>query len=117
MGVEAIAQNLGLGALLSDLRVNFGGYELLDHWQRGEFHHDLLLRIEPRGRLPGPVLVVATNCNGGVKEVLCLESPPREEALWHYRCPDAPRFQRRDAPDPRPRAHRTLVRSLRASER
>jgi len=48
MSVEAIAQNLGLGALLSDLRSNFGGYEILDHWQRGEFHHDLLLRVEPK---------------------------------------------------------------------
>ncbi|HXJ18714.1 MAG TPA: hypothetical protein VMT03_00665 [Polyangia bacterium] len=92
MTVEAIAQNLGLGALLSDLRVNFGGYQILDHWQRGEFHHDLLLRVEPRGRLPGPVLVVATNCNGGVKEVLCLATPPDEGALWHYRCPEAPGF-------------------------
>jgi hypothetical protein len=92
MRVEAIAQNLGLGALLSDLRSNFGGYEILDHWQRGEFHHDLLLRVEPKDRLPGPVLVVATNCNGGVKEVLCLESPPQEEALWHFRCPDSPDF-------------------------
>jgi hypothetical protein len=92
MSVEAIAQNLGLGALLFDLRVTFGGYEVLEHWQRGEFHHDLLLRVEPHGHLPGPVLVVATNCNGGVKEVLCLESPPDEAALWHHRCPDAPEF-------------------------
>ena len=92
MSVESIAQNLGLGALLSDLNVTFGGYEILDHWQRGEFHHDLLLRVEPKGQLPGPVLVVATNCNGGVKEVLCLASAPEEEALWHFRCPDSPEF-------------------------
>jgi len=92
MSVQAIAQNLGLGALLSDLNINFGGYELLDHWQRGEFHHDLLLRVDPKGRLPGSVLVVATNCNGGVKEVLCFESPPAEEALWHHRCPDVTEF-------------------------
>jgi hypothetical protein len=92
MSVEAIAQNLGLGALLSDLRTVFGGYKILEHWQRGEFHHDLLLRVEPMGKLPGPVLVVATNCNGGVKEVLCLESQPEENALWHFRCPDSPEF-------------------------
>jgi hypothetical protein len=92
MSVEAIAENLGLGALLLDLRDNFGGYQILDHWTRGEFHHDLLLRVEPAGRLPGSVLVVATNCNGGVKEVLCFESPPGEEALWHFRCPDSPDF-------------------------
>ena len=92
MSVEAIAQNLGLGALLSELQSTFGGYEILDHWQRGEFHHDLLLRVEPAGRLPGPVLVVATNCNGGVKEVLCLASAPEEEALCHFRCPASPEF-------------------------
>jgi hypothetical protein len=92
MGIEALACNLGLGALLSDLKDNFGGYEILEHWQRGEFHHDLLLRVEPKGKLPGPVLVVATNCNGGVKEVLCLESAPREQALWHHRCPTSPEF-------------------------
>jgi hypothetical protein len=92
MSVEAIAQNLGLGALLADLKANFGGYEILDHWQRGEFHHDLLLRVQPQARLPGPVLVVATNCNGGVKEVLCLESAPKEEALWHHRCPESAEF-------------------------
>jgi hypothetical protein len=92
VSVEAIAGNLGLGALLLDLRDNFGGYEILDHWTRGEFHHDLLLRVESSGRLPGPVLVVATNCNGGVKEVLCFASPPREEALWHHRCPDSAEF-------------------------
>ena len=92
MSVEAIAQNLGLGALLADLNLKFGGYELLEHWQRGEFHHDLLIRVEPKGDLPGPVLVVATNGNGGVKEVICLESPPEENALWHHRCPDVSEF-------------------------
>jgi len=92
MEVEALASNLGLGSLLSHLKEDFGGYEILDHWQRGEFHHDLLIRVEPQDRLPGPVLVVATNCNGGVKEVLCLASPPQEAALWHFRCPDSPEF-------------------------
>jgi hypothetical protein len=92
MSVAALARNLALGSLLSDLKDNFGGYEILDHWQRGEFHHDLLLRVQADGKLPGPVLVVATNCNGGVKEVLCLEAAPREAALWHRRCPEAPEF-------------------------
>ena len=41
MGVEALARNLGLGSLLTDLNEKFGGYEILDHWQRGDFHHDL----------------------------------------------------------------------------
>jgi hypothetical protein len=92
MSVEALAQNLALGSLLADLKTDFGGYEILDHWQRGEFHHDILLRVEPAGRLPGPVLVVATNCNGGVKEVLCFSVPPGEGALWHRRCPGTAEF-------------------------
>ena len=71
MIVDELARNLGLGSLLDDVRQQLGGYELLDHWQQGEFHHDLLLKVDPKGQLPGPLLVVATNCNGGVKEVLC----------------------------------------------
>ena len=50
MGVEALARNLALGSLLSELKDNFGGYEILDHWQRGEFHHDLLLRVDADGQ-------------------------------------------------------------------
>jgi len=44
--IEALAQNLGLGSLLDALRSDFGGYDILDHWQRGEFHHDLVVRVE-----------------------------------------------------------------------
>lgn len=29
--VERLARNLGLGSLLEDLRIGYGGYELLDH--------------------------------------------------------------------------------------
>jgi hypothetical protein len=36
--------------------------------------------------------VIATNCNGGVKELLCLESVPARGALWHRRCPESPEF-------------------------
>jgi hypothetical protein len=90
--IEALAQNLGLGSLLETLRSDFGGYDLLDHWQRGEFHHDLVVRVEGKHTLPGPVLVVATNCNGGVKEILCFASPPAHDALWHFRCPQNPEF-------------------------
>jgi len=92
MGVEALARNLALGSLLSELKDRFGGYELLDHWQRGEFHHDLLLRVEANGKLSGAVLVVATNCNGGVKEILSFDTPPLEGALWHHRCPASAEF-------------------------
>jgi hypothetical protein len=44
------------------------------------------------GTLPGAVLVVATNCNGGVKEVLCFDHVPERFALWHARCPENPEF-------------------------
>jgi hypothetical protein len=90
--IEALAQHLGLGALLESLRSNLGGYDIVDHWQRGEFHHDLVVRVEANGKLPGSVLVVATNCNGGVKEVLCFSEVPEHDALWHYRCPESPEF-------------------------
>jgi hypothetical protein len=90
--VEQLAQNLGLGSLLLDLRQSFGGYRILDHWQQGEFHHDLILRVQQPAPLPGQILVVATNCNGGVKEVLCFDEAPARGALWHQRCPDNPEF-------------------------
>ena len=81
LDVEALARTLGLGALLAQLERD-GGYELVDHWQQGEFHHDVVVRA---GDL---VLVVATNCNGGVKEVLAFRAVPDRWALWHARCPD-----------------------------
>jgi hypothetical protein len=78
-----------LGDLLAQLAARWGRYELLHHWTQGEFHHDLVLRIPAAPPvLPGEVLVVATNCNGGVKEVLCLAQPPERMGLWHARCPD-----------------------------
>jgi hypothetical protein len=42
--------------------------------------------------------VVATNCNGGVKEVLCFGEAPDRSALWHHRCPDNPEFAGELAP-------------------
>jgi hypothetical protein len=42
--------------------------------------------------LPGSILVVATNCNGGVKEVLAFAEPPTRKGLWALRCPDNPAF-------------------------
>ena len=45
-----------------------------------------------RAALPGRILVVATNCNGGVKEILCFDSLPDRGALWHHRCPDNDEF-------------------------
>lgn len=86
--VEQLAARLVLGELLAELAQRWGAYEFVDHWQQGEFHHDTILRVaNARGELPGTYLVVATNCNGGIKEVLCLESMPSRGGLWRLRCP------------------------------
>jgi hypothetical protein len=81
-----LSAELLLGPLLARL-AREPGYELIDHWQQGEFHHDLLLRVREAG-----YLVVATNCNGGLKELLCFDAPVDRWALWHWRCPDNPEF-------------------------
>jgi hypothetical protein len=90
--LQELSKQLGLGALLSELKDKAGGYDLVDHWQQGEFHHDVVLRVPNAAKLPGPVLVVATNCNGGVKEILCFDSVPARGALWRHRCPDNHEF-------------------------
>jgi len=90
--VDDLAATLVLGALLEQLNARHGGYELLAHHTQGEFHHDVILRVAQRGELPGEVLVVSTNCNGGIKEVLVFEEVPSTEALWHHRCPTEPEF-------------------------
>jgi len=75
------------------VRRRFGAYELVDHWQQGEFHHDVVIRVPgAQSSLGASVLVVATNCNGGVKEVLAFADVPRRLALWHWRCPDNAEF-------------------------
>ena len=43
--------------------------------------------------MPGPVLVVASNCNGGIKELLCFGELPEQGALWRWRCPDNDEFE------------------------
>jgi len=88
----ALANTRVLGALLQALTSRHDGYELLAHWRQGEFHHDLVVRVHDRGDLPGDVLVVAINCNGGVKEVVCFGEVPGRWALWHARCPENPEF-------------------------
>jgi hypothetical protein len=91
--VSELAQTMVLGALLTRARERWGSFEILDHWQQGEFHHDVVLRVvDGAPGLPGSVLVVATNCNGGVKEVLCFAQPPERFGLWHARCPENPEF-------------------------
>lgn len=92
--VEDLARHLMLGSLLEDLAQRCGGYEVVAHWTQGEFHHDLVLRL-PEGAsddLSGRVLVVATNCNGGVKELLSFPEVPDRSALWHQRCPSVTEF-------------------------
>jgi hypothetical protein len=93
--VSRLAQSLVLGALLEELTQRYGGYELVAHWMQGEFHHDLVLRLpdSARAELPGPVWVVATNCNGGIKEVLAFDKVPDRLALWHHRCPAVAEFE------------------------
>lgn len=91
--VSELSSFLTLGDLLEELRRRWGAYELVDHWQQGEFHHDLIVRVPTaRGAFGGDVLVIATNCNGGVKELLCFEGVPERGALWHSRCPESPEF-------------------------
>ena len=93
MSVRGLAEQLTLGALLEEVRRLAGSYELLDHWQQGEFHHDTLIRVDhAKLGIAGPILVVATNCNGGVKELLCFDERPERYALWHRRCPSNPEF-------------------------
>jgi hypothetical protein len=90
--VSTLANALGLDRLLTRLPA----YELLDHWAQGEFHHDVVLRTDD------VVLVVATNCNGGIKEVVAFDAMPERWALWAERCPDNAEFlQRARTPLPR----------------
>ncbi len=92
--LEELAGTLVLGALLSELGRRYGGYDLVAHWTQGEFHHDVILGLPERGQaeLSARVLVVATNCNGGIKELLALDEVPDRSALWHFRCPGSPEF-------------------------
>jgi hypothetical protein len=92
--VIRLARHLVLDALLADVAARFGAYELVAHRKQGEFHHDVVLKLPESGmsEFPGRVLVVATNCNGGIKEVLSFAEVPDRRALWHHRCPDVPEF-------------------------
>lgn len=83
--LEALERELSLGDLLDRLRVICGSFELLGHHTQGEFHHDVTVRIPEGGPLPGRVLVVATNCNGGVKEILAFDEAPAMDAREEHR--------------------------------
>jgi hypothetical protein len=77
-----------LGSLLERV----APYKLIAHWTQGEFHHDIVVELLNNKELLGNILVIATNCNGGVKECLCFGEVPDRNALWHYRCPRIPEF-------------------------
>jgi hypothetical protein len=85
--IDQLAGTMVLGSLLDELVRTHGRYELLAHWQQGEFHHDLLLGLpESTGPLAGRFLIVSTNCNGGVKEVALFSAIPDRLTLWAHRC-------------------------------
>ena len=89
--LRLLADELGLGSMLFKLNDEFMGFELLEHWTQGEFHHDFV--FEGRDGLLPPYFVVSTNCNGGIKEILGLNARPDYDALWHHRCPENPEFK------------------------
>ena len=95
--LDRLAASHSLGDLLEVLRAGFGGYELLSHHAQGEFHHDVVLRVKHARALPSEWLVVSTNCNGGVKEVVSTRELADPIGLWRWRCPDNAEF---DAPLP-----------------
>ncbi|MFO0681189.1 MAG: hypothetical protein U0234_04015 [Sandaracinus sp.] len=90
--LDVLARQLSLGDFLEGVRALAGDFELVGHHTQGEFHHDVIVRVRDAARLPGRVLVVATNCNGGVKEVLAFDEVPDVLALWRHRCPGNPGF-------------------------
>lgn len=92
MSTKHLANTLVLGSLLEQLESRHGGFEMLAHWTQGEFHHDIVVKVNERWDLPSAFLVIATNCNGGVKEVLCTAKVPSRGGLWRMRCPDNPEF-------------------------
>ena len=85
--LAALSRQLGLGSLLSELQARYGGTICSTSGRRASSTTILLLRLPEAWPLPGEYVVVATNCNGGVKEVLCLARKPERSALWHHRCP------------------------------
>lgn len=90
--LEELAERLVLGDVLGALDEECGGFDMIAHWTQGEFHHDLVVRPNTH-EFAGDVLIIATNCNGGVKEIVCLDDVPDRSALWHWRCPELPQFE------------------------
>jgi hypothetical protein len=92
--LEGLVENLNFDAFLRTLETTIGPYEMVTHWQQGEFHHDFVLRVREHGdKLPSPWLVAVTNCNGGIKEILCVREQPERWGLWKMRVPEEPEFE------------------------
>lgn len=91
--VKRLAQNLALGDLLMDLHRTIGPSRPIAVWKQSCSHSDVVIQLDDRKQLPGSVLVIAIDCNGGVKEVLCFDVVPDRWALWHWRCPTNPEFE------------------------
>ena len=90
--VQWLAQRLGFGDLLKQLH-SFDSQHLA-HWQQGEFHHDHLFILKKRpASLRGDYLIVCTNCNAGIKEIISFDQVPERWALWNWRCPENPEFE------------------------
>lgn len=90
-GLQASVQNAAEQRTLGGALAAIGDYDLIAHWKQGEFHHDVLVRAHhwtPTAR----IALIATNCNGRVKEVMAFASMPDRSALWHWRCHESPEF-------------------------
>ena len=86
MVIQQFKEQQSLANALQLAEEIWGEYEISEHWTQGEFHHDVVIAI------PDHYLIISTNCNGGVKDVLLLYEKPSHEQLWHWRCPDNPDF-------------------------
>src|SRR3989338_8560547 len=91
--LKRLAANFALGDLLQDLHRTIGPSRPVTVWKQTCSHSDVVIRVHDRKDLPGHILVIAIDCNGGVKEVLCFDEVPDRWALWHWRCPSNPEFK------------------------
>jgi len=78
-----VADALSLHEALAVLETHAPDHRLLEVWRDGEYHYDLVFAVSDF------FLVVAANCNGGVKEALLLDARPGRDLI---------RCVRRDGP-------------------
>ena len=86
MTLEIFKEVYSLAGAMQRIAQQWPDHRVCSHWTQGEFHHDVAIDVDHQ------CLIISTNCNGGVKEVLLLEQTPTQEQLWHWRCPDNPDF-------------------------